>query len=38
MTLVLSYEWEDARGWAHGHYSFDMNLNYLGPVSWFSPS
>ena len=38
MNLVLFYVWEDARVWAHWNHSLDMHLNYLGPVSCFSPS
>ena len=30
--------WEDARVWAHWNHSLDMHLNYLGPLSCFSPS
>ena len=30
---MLFFEWEDAGIWAHGNYSFDMHLSYLGPVS-----
>ena len=36
MILVLFYVWEDARVWDPWSYSFDMNLNYLGPVPCFS--
>ena len=35
MILMLSYISEDARIWAHWNYSFDMHLNYLGPVFLF---
>ena len=38
IILVLFYVWEDARVWAHWNYSFDLHLNYIGPVSYFSPS
>ena len=38
MNLALFYVWEDARVWAHWNHSFDTHLNYLGPVSYFSPS
>ena len=29
---------EEARVWAHWNHSFEMHLNYLGPVSCFPPS
>ena len=35
MILKLSYISEDARIWAYWNYSFDMHLNYLGPVFLF---
>ena len=39
MILVLFYLLgKYARVWAHWSYSFDTHLNYLGPVSCFSPS
>ena len=38
MIFVLFYIWEDARVWANWNYSFDKHLNYLGPISCFSPS
>ena len=37
MILVLFHVWEDARVWAYGNHSFDICLNYLGPVPCFSP-
>ena len=37
MILVLFYIWEDERQGSL-KYFFDMHLNYLGPVSCFSPS
>ena len=33
--LVLFYVWKDVRSWACWNYSFDMHLNYLGPLSCF---
>ena len=36
-TSVLFYVWENGSDWAHWNYSFDMHLNYPGPVSSFSP-
>ena len=36
--LALVYVQEDASIWAHWNHSFDVHLNYLGPVSSFSPS
>ena len=33
MNLALFYVWEDAGVWAHWNHSFDMHLNFLGPVS-----
>ena len=38
MILALFYVWEDISMWAHWNHPFDMHLNYLGPVSYFSPS
>ena len=38
MNLALFCVWEDAKVWAHWNYSYDMHLNYLEPVSCFSPS
>ena len=38
MNLGLFCVWEDARVWVHWSHSFEMHLNYLGPVSCFSPS
>ena len=38
MNLEIFRVWEDARGWVPWNHSFDMHLNYLGPVSCFSPS
>ena len=38
MILVLFYVEEDARVLAHWSYSLAMHLNYLGPVSCFSPT
>ena len=35
MKLALCYVWEDARVWAHRNHSFDKDLNYLGPASFF---
>ena len=32
-NLALFYVWEDAKVWSHWNHSFDMHLNYLGPVS-----
>ena len=37
-TSALFCVWADARVWAHGNHSFDVYLNYLGPVSCFTPS
>ena len=34
---MLFYVWEDARLSAHWDCSIDMHINYLGPVSCFSP-
>ena len=38
MNLALLYVWEDARARAQWNHSFDVHLNYLGPVSCFSSS
>ena len=35
MNLALFCVWEDARVWANCNQSFDMPLNYPGPVSCF---
>ena len=35
MNWALFYVWEDARVWAQWKHSFDVHLNYLGPVSYF---
>ena len=36
MKLALFHVWEDARVWAQCSVSFEMHLNYLGPVFFFS--
>jgi len=38
MNLAHFYLWKDARIWAYWSYSFDMLLDYQGPVFYFSPS
>ena len=38
MILELFCVWEDTSVCADWNYSLDMHLNYLGPVSCFSPS
>ena len=35
MILVFFSVWEEARVWAYWNYSFDIHLNYLGPISCF---
>ena len=37
-NIALFCIWEGARVWAHGNYSFDLQLSYLGPVSCSFPS
>ena len=38
MNLALFSVWEEARVWAHGNHSFDLQLSYLWPVSCSFPS
>ena len=36
-SATLFHVWEGGRVWVGGNYSLDMHLNYLGPVTCFSP-